>query len=104
MSVESLAEIKIQDFAACVGGDFEVATEANGALVTHLKLVSTAELGKPAVLDGRVPFSLTFSGPADVPLEQGTYWFKRLDFGAHEIFIVPIGEKGNSRTYEAIFS
>ena len=47
---------------------------------------------------------LTFEGPAGVPLEQGIYWFKRSDFGPDGIFVVPIGEKGNTRSYEAIFS
>jgi hypothetical protein len=104
MATESLAEIKLEDFAACVGKTFEVSSEENGAPLTQLTLQSTAELGNPVVPEGRAPFSLTFEGPAEVPLEQGTYRFSRSDFGAHEIFIVPIGEKENNRTYEAIFS
>lgn len=104
MAVESLADIRVQDFAGCVDKPFDVALEENGAPAIQLTLVSVAEHGQPVGPAGRAPFSLTFEGASEVPLEQGTYWFTRTDFGTHGVFIVPIGEKGNTRTYEAIFS
>ena len=104
MAVESLAEIRVQDFSGCVDTHFAVALEENGAPAIQLTLVSVAEHGQPVGPAGRVPFSLTFDGPAETPLEQGTYWFTRSDFGTHGIFIVPIGQEGNTRAYEAIFS
>ena len=104
MAVDSLAEMKHKDFAELVGESFEVAAEEDGAPVSQLKLASAAELSQPAQPNGRIPFLLTFEGPAGFPLDQGTYWFKRSDFGPLGIFIVPVAESGNTRSYEAIFS
>ena len=104
MGADSLAEIKVEDFAAHVGESFEVALEENGLPVTQLTLISAAELVQLGGREGRIPFKLTFEGPSSVALEQGICWFERPDFGAHGIFIVPIGAKGDTRTYEAIFS
>jgi hypothetical protein len=104
MATDLLAELTLENFAACVDEAFDVAMEENGAPVTQLMLVSAKELGPPSDANGRIPFSLTFEGTSQVPLEQGIHWLKRSNLGELGIFIVPISEKGNIRSYEAIFS
>ncbi len=52
----------------------------------------------------RIPFSLLFSGPADVAFEQGTFPFTHPKLGDVHIFMVPIGERDGVMLYESVFS
>ncbi len=47
-------------------------------------------------------FRLEFSGPLGPQLGQGVFAF-HIDHDQFGIFIVPIGETGRSRRYEAVF-
>ena len=104
ISPQSLAQLRAEDFAVCVEKPFDVALEENAAPITQLTLISVEKRGDPVSIGDRVPFSLTFQGNLQVPLDQGLYWLKRSDFGVQGIFIVPMGQDEDSRTYEAIFS
>lgn len=51
------------------------------------------------------PFTLTFSGPVEPELAQGTYAFRHARFDEPEpIFIVPIGRRQDGMRYEAVFA
>jgi hypothetical protein len=53
----------------------------------------------------RDSFSMTFTGPADVMLQQGTYPMANESFGEPlPIFIVPVGKEEERYLYEAIFT
>jgi hypothetical protein len=49
------------------------------------------------------PFALTFAGPLDPQLTQGTYRVELDDLGAFELFLVPVGPQGDAMHYEATF-
>lgn len=50
-------------------------------------------------------YSLIYHGPADHPLDQATYTFKKADGSTQPIFIVPVGPAPDgSMAYEAVFT
>jgi hypothetical protein len=68
-----------------------------------LKLVAASANSSDGSMP-RQPFSLTFSGPPDRILAQGTFRFTHSELGALEIFVVPVGRDENGATYEAVFA
>ena len=52
----------------------------------------------------RAPFGLTFTGRADIALEQQTVPLSHPVMGTMAIFIVPSGATDTERTYEATFT
>jgi hypothetical protein len=95
------AEVTLQSFAPVVGESFDV--DAGNAGKLELKLVdASAKPGDPNA--PRAPFGLTFSGPPDTVLTQGTYLFEHPALGTFEIFIVPFTADGEGAGYEAIFA
>lgn len=51
------------------------------------------------------PFTVTFSGPIEPELAQGTYAFRHANFAQPEpIFIVPIARPTDGMRYEAVFA
>ncbi len=50
-------------------------------------------------------FTLTFRGPTQPALPQRMYNLEHESMGKLEmLFLVPVGEDGNGRTYEAVFN
>ncbi len=49
-------------------------------------------------------FSLEFTGPADRPLEQGSYMFRHESMGEFTLFIVPVAQESGLRWYQVVFS
>lgn len=49
-------------------------------------------------------FSLLFRGPADRALAQGTWKMAHEALGDLDIFLVPVGQDGSGRYYEAVFN
>jgi hypothetical protein len=95
-----LATIRCEEFAACLNQDFEIVFP-DAVLV--LKLTEARQLGsRPESI--REPFSLTFLGPANLRLPQGTYKMRNAALGEMEIFLVPIGADQTSSTFEAVFN
>lgn len=94
-------EVTLQTFAPLVGEDFRV--DAGRAGKFELKLSDASERpGDPNA--PRPTFVLTFRGPADAVLAQGTYLFEHPTTGALEIFIVPFAADAEGASYEAIFA
>lgn len=98
-----LGAVTAEDFQPHVGKTFSVAASAETEPATTLTLVSAQQRGS-APEGFRAPFSLLFEGPAAVPLEQQTVWIEHPDFGGLSLFIVPIGQQGEKREYQAVFN
>lgn len=49
-------------------------------------------------------FSLVFRGPSGKPLEQGMFRVTHPSIEPMDLFVVPVGEEGGERIYQAVFS
>ena len=98
MTYETFAVLQGTQFTARVDGTDGVA----------LTLVEANDTGVPGGVgaDGRTrtQFSLTFRGPADVPIDQGMYPLVAEGFAEQLIFLVPVGGNASGRDYEAVFA
>lgn len=67
---------------------------------------TTTELELVEVTDGstsrQVSFSLLFRGPQQPPLAQQIYPFEHDGLGGFDLFIVPVRQDAQGRSYEAI--
>jgi len=68
----------------------------------------TLTLAEALALDPQAPdarrFSLIFHGPAQAPLQQGTYTLEHPATGALAIFLVPVARTAAGMQYQAIFN
>lgn len=94
--MRDLAELTIEDFAACVGEAF--ATPDGRAL----RLAVVARLGDPGRDGRRAPFSLTFAEPGGAVYPQGIVRLSCPTLGALDLFVVPLGRDSTETHYEAI--
>ena len=95
-----LAEVRCEQFAACLNQDFAIVL-SDGALL--LQLSEVRPLGKRAE-SFRDPFALTFLGRAGLRLPQGIYRMRNATLGEMEIFLVQTGADQTSSTFEAVFN
>lgn len=86
-------------FAPRVGDTFQVRA---GAVPVALRLATLHELAQPG--SPEYSFAITFSGPAEQPLAQGTYEFVHARMGSFPVFIVPKAAGQGVRSYEAVFN
>jgi hypothetical protein len=100
-----LANVTAADFAPFVGSVFQVNLGKSGS--TAIMLVEAQEIhhktppnGRPAP---RQAFSLLFQGPGSIRFPQNTYRLQHPMIGAFDLFLVPIGARGQMTRYEAIF-
>lgn len=49
-------------------------------------------------------FSLTFRGPLEQPLEQGSLPVVHASMGSDVLFLVPVGREADGFRYEAVFN
>jgi len=95
-----LAEIRSEQFAACLNQDFAIVLP-DGALL--LQLSEVRSLGKhPGSL--RDPFALTFLGRAGLRLPQMIYKMRNVKLGEMEIFLVQVAADQTSSSFEAVFN
>jgi Domain of unknown function (DUF6916) len=52
----------------------------------------------------RTPFSLLFTSKGAAALPQRTYRLRHVAWGPGDVFLVPIGQKDDVVTYQAIFN
>jgi hypothetical protein len=102
-----LETFTVATFSPHVGDKFRVFYNPTSAL--ELTLASAEELGTASAREwsrasGRAPFNLTFAGPREAFLPQGTYRIEHDDLGSFELFIVPLGPGGEGLLYEVIFT
>lgn len=85
--------------AACCDDTFTVRDGADGVL--ELVLVRAEEGPYPR---DRPAGSLTFRGPAEPALRQGTLDMSHPDLGEFALFVVPVGHDESGTEYQAVFS
>ena len=95
----SLSSLKPADFEPHIGHAFAI--EADGKQL-DLKLAEVERLGA-AVREGGA-FSLTFLAAPGPFLPQGLYAIRHPALGTLELFIVPLGPKDGSNSYQVIFT
>ena len=96
-------------FAGRLGDIFGL--HAGPAEVVALELVQATDLGSRSDVAGGegAPgqgerFAITFQGPRDRLLPQGTYQFEHEQIGSFPLFIVPVGTTKGGIQYEAVFN
>lgn len=100
MASVNLGAVTVTAFAGRLGEAFAVELEGE---IVELVLREAKSLGA-APGEGRAPFSLLFEGPRERPLEQRIYPLRHAGLGVLEIFLVPLGLRGEGATYEAVFT
>jgi hypothetical protein len=93
-----MSELSVEDFRAARGDAFAVA-DGDG-----LSLVLDEVRGLGRAFAEREAFVLTFDGPAEPHLPQGTYRLVHERLGSQDIFIVPVARTGDGLRYEANFT
>ncbi|HEX8076969.1 MAG TPA: hypothetical protein VF511_04070 [Chthoniobacterales bacterium] len=96
-----LATVRLEQFAACLGQDFEIVFP-DGSL--PVKLVAAQQWGPDQPSHIRQPFALTFRVDRGLRFPQGTYQMRNAQLGEMEIFLVQIAADPNSSTLEAVFN
>ncbi len=94
-------------FVPHIGTVFKLPLQDGGTI--ELRLDDVESLGpSPGVRpDGstrRGPFSLFFAGPIEPILRQRIYHLDHPSFVGLDIFIVPLGPRGEAMRYQAIFN
>lgn len=94
------AEIKMEDFNAIVGESVELS-------VNGVNLPATVSEVMPMTKHGdaeRTPFSVLFITKQTEPLEQQIFSLQHAGLGQMDVFLVPLGPKGDGMSYEAVFT
>jgi hypothetical protein len=98
--VIDLATVTAADFAALEVREFTRVVAAGEPPVSLTR--TEVRPGRPR--DGaRDPFSLTFTGPADITLLQGIHPLRHPELGEVELFLTPVGQAAQDLAYEAVF-
>lgn len=96
-----MSELSVEDFRAARGEAFAVA--GDGGAGVALVLAEVQGLGR--AFAEREAFVLTFEGPADPRLEQGTHRLQNERLGPQDVFLVPVAQTADGRLqYEANFT
>jgi hypothetical protein len=94
-----MSELSVEDFRTVAGEGFSVAGSDGVTLV----LAEVQGLGR--AFAEREAFVLTFEGPEEPRLGQGTYRLEHERLGAQEVFVVPVAQAEDGRLrYEANFT
>jgi hypothetical protein len=98
----------VTDLATVTAADFDSLSDREFARVVRegeppvsLTLVEV-RAGRPGP-GSRDPFVLTFSGPAQLTLDQGIHPLAHSTMGQLDLFLVPVGRDEEAATYEAVF-
>jgi len=98
-----MATLTEQEFSQHVNTNFRLKLDTPQPI--DLKLVEVKGYAKKAEEEsGMERFSLFFTGPADVLLQQHLYPLAHEVMGEMEIFLVPIGRTADGFRYEAVFN
>src|SRR2546426_5946773 len=98
-----MATLTEQEFSQHVNTNFRLKLDTPQPI--DLKLVEVKGYAKKAEEEsGMERFSLFFTGPADVLLQQHLYPLAHEVMGEMEIFLVPIGRTADGFRYEGVFN
>lgn len=90
------------DFVPRVDEPFETSIDSTPVVLKLVDVdVMDERYSRP---DARLSFSLTFHGPSEPLLPQGTYTLRNETLGALEVFSVPLGPGDGVLRYEVVFS
>ncbi len=92
-----------KEFSQHLNTRFRVNVETPKPLELELVEVKGYE-SRPQEQTGLERFSVFFSGPADLMLQQWTYSLTHDEMGTFDIFLVPIGRNEQGFRYEAVFN
>lgn len=67
-------------------------------------VLELVEIFEPPSMPRQERFSLTFIGPSEPLLQQGTYELQHEAMGSLNLFLVPIGKDERGIRYEAVFN
>ena len=95
-----LAALTAATFAPLQGDRFRVVPGDSPDF--ELELADVVDAGHEG--PRRAQFSLLFRGGPDQPLPQRTYRVEHDDFGALDLFLVPLGPDDVGQRYEAVFT
>jgi hypothetical protein len=97
-----LETFTLQTFVPLLGGAFDLMSPNDGSI--PLELAEARSAGSSPDGTGREPFSLTFAGPGEPLLGQGTYPLSHPTLGEFDLFIVPVERDADGVRYEAVFT
>jgi hypothetical protein len=96
------------DLATVTTADFDSLTDPEFARVVRageppVSLTLTDVSPGRANPAGRDPFTLTFTGPTQLTLDQGIHPLTHSTVGSLDLFLVRVGLDEQAATYEAVF-
>ena len=101
--MKDLSTITFEDFQACLGQAFLIASENEDNL--EFELIEVKAIGDfNRKTDTRQAFSALFRGPRELPLVQSLYRIENADLGALQLFLVPLGPDETGILYDATFN
>lgn len=104
MTARDLAELTAELFEPHVGEPFAVRPAGQPELRLELTLTDARLLPDASSGDGRAPFVLTFTGPAETLLTQQIVPLEHASLGRLELFLVPLALDAGGARYEAVFA
>ncbi|WP_243057041.1 hypothetical protein [Nocardioides sp. SR21] len=78
-----------------VGEDLEITAAED--------VTGTLRIARATPNEGGTGGTVVLVGPSDPAFGQGTYPIRHAEHGEGVLFIVPVGDDGTQRTYEAVF-
>ena len=101
--MKDLNALTIENFQVCLNQFFVVAVTEGHSLELELIQVKQQGVLNPEV-GTRQPFSVLFRGPLEPMLPQQLYRVDNVEFGSHDLFLVPIGPDERGMLYDATFN
>jgi hypothetical protein len=98
--VTDLGNLTADTFRPLLNGHFRISP--GDAPDFEVELIAVADAGHEGLR--RAQFSLLFRGGPDQPLPQRIYRVEHDDFGALDLFLVPLGPDDVGQRYEAVFT
>ena len=85
------------------------AAQLNSIFRVHVAQGEVCEIALIEMRDGQASarqeqFSLTFRGPRETFLGQGTFLVEHLVMGSFDLFMTPVGQEADGFLYEAVFN
>lgn len=97
-----LDKMTLDTFAPHLDTPFRLLSE--GKEPVELKLIRAEQMTSGKKAPNPFSFHLLFLGPTTPRLEQRTYHLEHEEIGSFDLFLVPVGEDGKGRQYEAVFN
>lgn len=94
-----------KEFSKHVNTKFRVKVDSPSPIELELVEVKPyANKDEASEQGGMERFSVFFSGPSDIFIQQGIYPLSHEQMGEFELFIVPLARNENGFRYEAVFN